>query len=162
MNGVSKLTPKIVNSDTILTPCYGVVPNGTPWNLESNLLYCDLRQVTLLRMPIIIIIFYSFSFWSTECGCMHFAKKVQATEMEEILRQRSPQVVNEQPDVDSHDDRITGSLLRTSPVYKCHPQRQWVNMINLWVVTVYGWIRRRPWWVFQHLANITACPSQSY
>jgi hypothetical protein len=29
-DGVSKLTPKRVNSDTILTPCYGVVPNGTP------------------------------------------------------------------------------------------------------------------------------------
>jgi hypothetical protein len=25
-------------SDTILTPCYGVVPNGTPWNLESSIL----------------------------------------------------------------------------------------------------------------------------
>jgi hypothetical protein len=44
MNGVSKFTPKRVNSDSILAPCYGVVPKSmlwsgpyTPWNLESRI-----------------------------------------------------------------------------------------------------------------------------
>jgi hypothetical protein len=44
MNGVIKFPPKRVNSDTILTPCYGVVPNGTPWNLDRELAVSDRRQ----------------------------------------------------------------------------------------------------------------------